>query len=46
VTVAISVGVKVEFEPVEVIEKATDERGRVTLGSDYANQDVKLLVIE
>jgi hypothetical protein len=40
------VGVEVKFKPVEVIEKAADERGRVTLGKEYANKDVKLLVIE
>jgi len=37
---------EVKFEPVEVVEKTADERGRITLGSEYANQDVKLLVIE
>lgn len=37
---------KVDFEPVEVIEKQTDERGRITLGSEYGDKTVKLLVIE
>lgn len=36
---------KVEIEPDELIEKSTDSRGRITLGSDYANETVKLLVV-
>lgn len=37
---------KVDFEPIEVIEKQADDRGRITLGSEYKNKQVKLLVIE
>jgi len=37
--------VKVEIDPSDLVEKATDSRGRLTLGSDYANQNVKVLII-
>jgi len=37
---------KVEVMPKEVVEKTTDDRGRLTLGTDYANQDVTFLIIE
>ncbi len=36
---------KVEIEPEQLIERETDGRGRFTLGSEYANQSVKLLII-
>jgi len=36
---------KVEIEPKELVEKTADSRGRITLGSEYANQDVKLLIV-
>jgi hypothetical protein len=39
-------GLTVEVDPKALYEKSTDDRGRFTLGSEYANQDVKLLVIE
>lgn len=34
--------------PEEILEefKPTDSRGRITLGSDYANKKVKLAVLE
>lgn len=37
--------IKIEIEPEELLTRTADDRGRVTLGSDYANQDVKLLII-
>jgi hypothetical protein len=36
---------KVEIEPNELVEKTADDRGRITLGTDYKNQDVKLLIL-
>lgn len=36
---------KVEIDPQELMEKSTDSRGRLTLGSEYANQDVKVLIL-
>jgi len=37
--------IKVEIEPEEIVEKTADDRGRITLGADYKNQDVKLLIV-
>jgi hypothetical protein len=37
--------IKIEVEPEEVVERETDSRGRLTLGSDWKNQEVKLLII-
>jgi len=39
-------GLTVEVDPKALLEKETDSRGRFTLGSEYANQEVKILVIE
>lgn len=36
---------KVDIDPQDLQEKTTDRRGRFTLGSDYANQKVKILVV-
>jgi len=37
---------KVDVTPKEVVEKTTDDRGRFNLGTEYANQDVRLLIVE
>jgi len=37
--------VKVEIDPSELVERSTDDRGRIYLGSEYANQNVKVLVL-
>jgi len=37
---------KVEIQPKQLIEKNADDRGRITLGSDYANENVKVLIID
>jgi len=37
---------KVEVEPKQLIEKKTDDRGRLTIGSEYKNQKVKVLIVE
>lgn len=37
--------IEVEAEPV-VVDGKTDSRGRITLGSDYADKPVKVAVIE
>lgn len=36
---------KVEIEPEELVQKKADSRGRITLGSKYADQQVKLLIV-
>jgi len=38
--------VKIDANPTDLLEKTADSRGRITLGSDYANQSVKLLILE
>lgn len=30
----------------QIVEKKADGRGRVTLGSDYANEEVQLAILE
>jgi len=35
----------VEIDPEELVEKTADPRGRVTLGTEYANENVKLLIL-
>lgn len=30
----------------EIVEATTDSRGRVTLGSEYANSEVQLAILE
>jgi len=37
---------KVEIQPKQLLEKNADNRGRITLGSEYANQNVKVLIID
>lgn len=37
---------KVEIEPDELIERTTDDRGRITIGSEHANEDVKLILLK
>jgi len=37
---------KVDIDPKAILQKETDSRGRFTLGSEWANQEVKLLVVE
>jgi hypothetical protein len=37
---------KVDVEVSELVERATDDRGRLTLGSEYANADVTVAVLE
>ncbi len=36
---------KIECAPEQVVQATTDRRGRFTLGSDYANEDVTVLVV-
>jgi hypothetical protein len=36
---------KVEIDPQELVERSADDRGRITLGSDYANENVKVLIL-
>ncbi len=36
----------VEIDPEQLIEKSTDERGRLTLGTDWADTEVRILVEE
>jgi len=37
---------KVEISPSEIEERKADERGRVTLGAEYAHETVKVGIIE
>ena len=36
----------VDIKPTDLITKRTDPRGRITLGSEYANQEVTVIVAE
>lgn len=36
--------IKVDLQ--DLITKSTDSRGRLTLGSEYANQEVTVVVVE
>jgi len=37
---------KVDAEPKQLIEKHADSRGRITLGTEFADQKVKVLVLD
>lgn len=37
--------IKVEIDPEALISKETDSRGRLTLGSKYADQEETVLVV-
>jgi len=37
---------QVDVTPKQVIEKTADDRGRITLGAEFADEDVRLLVVE
>ena len=37
---------KVEVDPLEIQERAADERGRITIGMEYADETVTVAVIE
>jgi len=39
-------GLQIDVEVSELVERATDDRGRLTLGSEYANADVTVAVLE
>jgi len=36
----------VDVTPKQVVEKTADDRGRITLGAEHANEDVRLLIVE
>lgn len=36
---------KVEISKDDIIDKSTDDRGRITLGSEYANKEVEVAVL-
>lgn len=38
--------VKVEVSATDINEKTADDRGRVTLGAEYANKTVTVAVVE
>lgn len=37
---------QIDVEPSAVIEKDTDSRGRLTLGTEYADETVTVLVLD
>jgi len=37
---------KVEIEPDQLIERTADDRGRITLGSEHANETKRILVLK
>lgn len=37
---------KIEAKPSEVITRTADGRGRITLGAEYADDEVTVLVVE
>jgi len=37
---------KVEVSPTEIEEREADNRGRITLGADYADKTVTIAVLE
>jgi len=37
---------KVEADPKQLIEKYADSRGRITLGTEFSDQKVKVLVLD
>ena len=37
---------KIECTPKEVVSKTTDNRGRLNLGTEYADQHVTVLIVE
>jgi len=36
----------IEVDPVAVVERTADDKGRVTLGADYAGDTVRVAVVE
>lgn len=36
----------IEIDPLAVKERKTDDRGRVNLGPDYADQQVRVVVVD
>lgn len=38
--------IKVEIEPKQLVTKQADSRGRITLGSEYADKEITLIVTE
>ena len=37
---------KVDVNPNQLIEKHTDDRGRLNLGTDFSDQKVKVLILD
>lgn len=37
--------VTIDADPNDLVEKTADDRGRITLGSDYAGESVKVLIL-
>lgn len=38
--------VTIDADPTDLVEKTADSRGRITLGSDYAGENVKVLILD
>lgn len=36
----------VDVDPADLVEKTADSRGRITLGSEHANENVKVLILD
>lgn len=37
---------KVDFEPIELLEKECNQNGRIYIGSEYAGEKLKVMIIE
>lgn len=38
--------VEIEIDPEDIVKKKADDRGRVTLGAEYADKTVRVAVLE
>jgi len=38
--------VEIEVDPEDIVKKKADDRGRVTLGAEYAGKTVRVAVLE
>ena len=38
--------VEIEVDPEDIVKKKSDDRGRVTLGAEYADKTVRVAILE
>lgn len=38
--------IEIEVDPADIVRKQADDRGRITLGSEFASKELRVAIIE